>query len=238
MTLPNKFQHKIKTIIDLLLPHQCIVCSKPTFSNDLYCCELCFDQLPFQQNACSVCGQQFNAQSDTCGQCISNPPEFESCFCAFTYQNPIRELIQSFKYKQQPALATLLGRLLYQEIYDQQLELPDALIPVPMHFSRLGERGYNQAQLLATEVGKLSNIKVDNHLIKKTTITPTQASLSRKQRIRSIKGSFVATQNTPYSNVAIIDDVVTTGATISEITKILKEKGVDSIQVWAIAHTN
>lgn len=238
MTLSNKFQLRIKTIIDLLVPHHCVVCSKPVFSNNLYCCESCFDQLPFQQNACSVCGQQFNAQSDICGQCINNPPEFESCFCAFAYQSPIRELIQSFKYQQQPALATLLSRLLYQEVCDQQLELPEALIPVPMHYSRLRERGYNQAQLLATEIGKLSNIKVDNCLIKKSKITPTQASLSRKQRIRRIKGSFIANQKAPYSSVAIIDDVVTTGATISEITKILKQKGVDSIQIWAIAHTN
>lgn len=221
-----------------LLPRSCLVCSKNLYTDRESCCLPCYEKLPFQTNACNICGQQFNAPSDTCGLCIESPPIFKRCFCAFSYQPPIREIIQCFKYQQQPALAKVLAKLLFQEIFDHQLELPEVLIPVPMHKSRLQQRGYNQAQLIANELSKLTNIKVDNNLLTKQTNGPAQASLSRNQRKTAVRGSFLASSEIPYSSLAIIDDVVTTGATISEITKILQQKGVDSIQVWAIAHTN
>lgn len=236
--LISNAKHFVTSSIELLLPRSCLVCSKNLYTDRHGCCLSCYEKLPFQTNACNICGQQFNAPSDICGRCIESPPIFKRCFCAFSYQAPIREMIKSFKYQQQPALAKVLAKLLFQEIFDHQLDLPEALIPVPMHKSRLRQRGYNQAQLIANELAKLTNIKVDNSLLTKQSSGPPQASLSRNQRKTAVRGSFLASSKIPYSSVAIIDDVVTTGATISEITKILQQKGVDSIQVWAIAHTN
>lgn len=228
-----------RSCCNLLLPRSCIVCNQNlSAENSQFCCQHCYELLPFQNNACQHCGQQFAAPLDICGHCISKPPQFERCFCAFAYQDPIKELIQAFKYQQQPSLAKVLAKLLHQEVCDHQFDKPEALIPVPMHYSRLRERGYNQALLLAKELGKLTKIKVDNQILSKQKAVPAQALQNKRQRKKAVRGSFSCVTKAPYSHVAIIDDVVTTGSTISEITKILRKKGVNCIQVWAIAHTN
>lgn len=124
-----------------------------------------------------------------------------------------------------------------KELNEQLADIPEALIPVPLHLSRLRHRGFNQSKLLAIEIGKLLNVPVLSNVISKTKATKPQAEQSLKQRKNNLSGSFSLTKSVPFESVAIIDDVVTTGSTAGEIAKILKKKGVDCVAIWGVAHT-
>jgi len=235
------FLHKtngwLKAGLNTLLINHCYGC-KSALKDDTYpYCDECYAQLPFQYHNCSQCGQQLAESQDYCGTCLIQPPEFDTCFCPFEYQEPISSHICAFKYNQKPELARSLAQTLALEIQNNQLDLPELLIPVPMHTSKLRNRGYNQASLIAHHLGKLLNIKVATNIIKKHKPTTPQAELSLANRNNNLRGSFKAKQKVLHKHVAIIDDVFTTGATAKEIAKILKQNGVDYCQVWGIAHT-
>jgi len=226
-----------KTSFNWLFPKKCINCQQLNAQDHHPCCEKCYPLLPFQAHACQQCGQCLAANHDFCGRCIESPPAYDACFCPFEYQPPISDQIQHFKYHQKPELAKSLAQLMAVEINNHQIERPDILIPVPLHISRLRERGYNQSQLLSKSLGQLLDIPSDHQLIEKNKKTPPQAQLSLKERTKNIKRCFKIKKTFPMKTVAIVDDVVTTGTTVNEIAKILKKNGVDYVQVWGIAHT-
>lgn len=223
--------------ITWLVPHICISCQLNQASTNHPCCEQCYLELPFQPPSCHQCGQTFAARQETCGRCIASPPLYDRCFCPFEYEQPLNQQIRDFKYHQRPELAQSLGQLLVREIIATNQPLPELLIPVPLHLSRLRVRGYNQSLLLAKQIGKALGIAVESKAIIKSRKTAPQAELSMKLRANNLKGSFALKKAIRARSVAIIDDVVTTGSTTSEIAKILKRNGVDYVQVWGIAHT-
>jgi ComF family protein len=217
-------------------PHKCFGCKK-TISQAAAFCNACYQELPFQSRTCTQCGQTIGADSDHCGQCIIAPPYYDECFCPFEYQTPIKDLICALKYNDRAEYAKIVGRLLASEVKQNQTSLPDVIIPVPIHISRLRSRGFNQAKLIADEVGKELNIKVLNSTLTKTRATLPQAQQSLINRKKALRNCFALQKKLSAQNVAIIDDVVTTGSTVNEIAKILKKNGVDYIQVWGLAHT-
>jgi len=226
-----------KTSANWLFPKKCIVCKQAEPQDNHPCCTTCYLTLPFQTHACAQCGQRFAANSDHCGRCINKPPSFDACFCPFEYQGVIKTQIQNFKYHEQLEIAPQLAQLMEYELHTNGIELPDILIPVPLHISRLRSRGYNQSQLLANALAKRLNIPVDNNIIAKHRKTSPQAELSLKKRSNNLKSSFKIKKRCSLKSVAIIDDVVTTGSTANEIAKTLKKNGVNYIQVWGLAHT-
>lgn len=131
----------------------------------------------------------------------------------------------------------MAASLLMGELIESSFERPDALIAVPMHISRLRERGYNHSALIAQHLSKTLKIPLLTGSIGKSKPTPPQAQQSLEQRRTNLAGSFNIKKNIHAKNIAIIDDVVTTGSTAEEIAKILKINGVDYVQVWGIAHT-
>lgn len=201
-------------------------------------CHNCYESLPFQRDCCEQCGQAMHARSEVCGRCIEQPPAYDACFCAFRYEQPIDNRIRQFKYSQRPELAVSLAKLLYNELLANGIPLPDLLIPVPIHPIRLKERGFNQASELARHLSKHLQIPYTDNTLIKHHLTKTQAGLSHRQRVTNTIGSFSINMQTDVKHAAIIDDVVTTGSTASEIAKILKQNGVDYVQVWGVAHTN
>jgi len=227
--------------INWLLPRQCLNCKTSLYKEETVVCTKCYEQLPFQQNNCQVCGQCYAANSDHCGRCIAKPPSFDQCFFPFEYKSNIKELICQIKYRERPELAKLAAQLLAKEIQqyiiDHSTVLPNALIAVPMHPKRLRERGYNHSQLIAKHLSKELNIPLLNNALIKSKHTKTQASQSLKQRKKNLQGSFKVKKILMPECLAIIDDVLTTGSTAEEIAKILKKNGVNYIWVWGIAHT-
>ena len=227
----------LRKLFDWVIPAKCLKCSSALGSTRLPVCDNCYPELPFQTLSCRQCGQPFAGFSDLCGRCLANPPHFDACFCPFEYSDCIRDLIIKLKYQERPELAHKAAQLLANEVLANEIPMPELLVPVPMHIKRLRKRGFNQANLLARHLGKLLSVRVDHCFIIKSRLTPRQAGLSLKQRRRNLSGSFSARKKTAVKSAAIIDDVVTTGATAGEIAKIMKKKGVDYIQVWGVAHT-
>ena len=226
--------------LNWLIPRRCQQCDcvvEAEWRNFLVC-RSCYAQLPFQEHSCQRCGQVFAAQQDSCGRCLLSPPPFDACFCPFQYQQPISGAIQRLKYQDQPELADRLARALAFEIEQQEITKPELLIPVPVHLSRLRARGFNQSLLLTKRLSQLLNTPYSNQIIQKHRATPAQAQQTLAQRQINVRGSFKLGKLTTAKHIAIIDDVFTTGATASEITKVLKRNGVNYVQVWGLAHTN
>jgi len=223
--------------LNWLIPKRCLHCSSNLRKQNTHVCETCYPQLPFQDHYCIRCGQNFAADTDYCGHCISSPPSFDKCFCPFKYESSIKELICDFKYREQPELARAVASLLADELMDHGFERPDALIAVPMHIDRLRERGYNQSTLISKHLSRLLGVPMINGALYKSRPTTPQAKLNLKRRQKNLNDSFKLAKIIHVKSVAIIDDVVTTGATAEEIAKILKKNGVDYVQVWGVAHT-
>ena len=231
-----RFKPSAQKALNWLIPRICISCQQQQAQVDHPCCLECYASLPFQSHCCEQCGQSYSAGADYCGRCITQRPPFDACFCAFKYESPIDQQIKALKYQARPELAKSLAELLYVEIQANGLELPDVLVPVPMHTSKLRQRGYNQSLLLSKQLSKLTKIPYDRQLLRKHKATPAQAELSLKQRQTNLTGCFEFIGKAPI-HAAIVDDVYTTGATAAEIAKVLKRNGVDYIQFWGIAHT-
>lgn len=225
------------SVSNWLFPHRCLTCATAISGDRLPVCDPCYSELPFQQHCCDQCGQLLNTQQDYCGRCIKSPPPFDLCFCPFRYESPISDHIQQLKYAEQVELAKPLAKLLATEILDNDLPLPEILLPVPIHLKRLRRRGFNQSLEICKHLSRELNIPYTNQLIEKTRDTPAQAGLRRKDRRAIVRNSFRLKENFTKKSVAIIDDVFTTGSTAAEIAKILKRNGVDYVYIWGLAHT-
>ncbi len=237
-TLYNLFEQ----LFNWLVPTHCLACdqleinaNEPALETGF--CRDCYDNLPFLENTCSQCGLNFVGPSDVCGSCLTSPPSYDACFCPMEYTAPISDLICRLKYGDQPQLAARLAELMVDQITCQGIELPDAIISVPMHNSKLRKRGYNQSTELAKQISRLIDRPFINNALMKSKATSRQATQTLKQRQNNVKNSFLAHKNLGFKHIAIVDDVVTTGATVEEISKILKKNGVDYIQVWGLART-
>jgi ComF family protein len=146
-------------------------------------------------------------------------------------------LIQLLKFQGQLAAATLLGNLLQEMLTQRTAPLPEALLPVPLHPKRLAERGFNQALEIARVVSKPLAIPIIARTVQRHRPTPPQVSLNAKARRSNVRGAFRRQQLIQAKHVAIIDDVITTGSTVTEIAGVLKKAGVEEIEVWALART-
>jgi len=258
----TRFKSLAKNSLNWLVPRVCIGCKRELAQDNHPCCRSCYATLPFQSHCCDHCGQSYSGNTDYCGRCIGKPPPFDACFCPFRYEAPVDQQIKAFKYHARPELAKTLAKLLFIEIQANALEMPELLIPVPMHISKLRQRGYNQSLLLTQQLSKLMELPYDRQLLRKPKVTPAQADLTLKQRQSNLRGSFEFIEQPIKKNqfliknlifinkkraktkvrsmpkhVAIVDDVFTTGATASEIANVLKRNGVDYVQIWGIAHT-
>lgn len=135
-------------------------------------------------------------------------------------------------------IANLLGKLMVNHIIQHKLQKPDAIIPIPLHVKRLRQRGYNQALEIAKPLSKQLNIPIlTNHLVRNKHTRP-QTDCTIKERKKNISNSFTVVNPPQFQTIAIVDDVITTGATINEAAKVLKQNGVEQVFAWSCANTN
>lgn len=168
-----------------------------------------------------------------CGKCVAEPPHFDAVVAACRYTHPLAGLIQAYKYGGRlaagPALASLLaGRMAGK---------PDLIVPVPLTAQRLRERGFNQALEIARALGRRWQVPVAAELCAKTRDTVPQTRLPWKQRRKNIRGAFVVMGNPAGLHVAVVDDVLTTGATLGELARNLKRAGAATVTAYVIART-
>jgi len=229
----------LKNNLSGLFSKRCTLCLSPIEKKYLLCdrCEL---DLPSNINACLLCAIPLPKTSNpalTCGKCQKNPPHYTSSFIPKLYASPIKELISQLKFHGNLPYAPLLAQIFINAIQHRQNNLPECIIPVPLHRQRLQERGFNQALELARIVSKQLKIPLNYALCQRNIATPFQSGLSAKQRKQNLKNAFSISGAHNYKHVAIFDDVVTTGTTVNELAKQLKQSGVEIVEVWAIART-
>ncbi len=223
----------------LLLPSSCVLCDC-SVSRVISLCKSCEGDLPILVNACKTCGLPLDVENKNnivCGHCLQTSTSVDYTLCLYHYQAPLDYLITALKYKQQLSHAAILGDLLLRRLQQQITEeLPDCIIPVPLHKKRLIKRGFNQSLEIARPVAKKLNIQIDVKSVRRKKLTLAQADLSAAQRKKNVKDCFEiqSKEKMIYSHVVIIDDVVTTGSTINELAKLLKQSGVKKVGVWSL----
>lgn len=223
----------LKTAFNSILPLRCCLCMQPDQHGF---CHQCKQLLPWLGCACMKCGTTLPTEG-ICGRCQTKPVGFDSATIPFRYIDPISHQIHSLKYQRKLAVAPALGKMLATQVVKNMSRLPDALLPVPLHINRIKQRGFNQAGLIAESTGKLLGIPVDYGIISRAKDTASQTSLNQEERGKNMLNAFAVNVNGRYDAVAVIDDVITSGATIDAICTELRLNGYDNISAWAIAKT-
>jgi competence protein ComFC len=238
------------TIIDKIFPPKCLNCTNFISTNMLICHE-CWNDLTFcnKNNICAICSDSlgknltFNDKNIKCKKCYNNPPCFDKIISIFEYNKIAKELIHKFKFNDSPELVNFFSPIIRNVIENFCKEnniIFDIITDVPINFQRIIYRKYNQSSLLASKLSKNLQIPYISLLHKKTSNYKPQSSLKNKiDRENSILDSFYI--NKKYANmivdknIIIIDDVVSTGVTLNELAKILKEYGAKSVYCLVIA---
>ncbi|NQD35399.1 ComF family protein [Permianibacter sp. IMCC34836] len=225
-------------------------------------CAVCRADLPWLGHACRRCALPLPiAAGALCGPCLRRPSPVDRSLCALRYQAPVGGLVSAFKFHRDLAAGAALADLLAQTVLDQTgisqtvfrqtpmthadtdtgtdtraFSLPDAIVPVPLHPRRLRQRGYNQAAELAKPLARLLARPLLSHAVERCLDTADQIGLSALQRRRNLRKAFAVRAPLP-AHVAIVDDVLTTGATVLTLAKCLRAAGVSEITVWCLART-
>ena len=222
-------------IQDFLFPPICLLCGSPGFaSRDL--CYSCYTHLPRNTQCCFQCADFLEIATTTalCGRCLSKQPAFDRTYAPFIHQGAIRHMVTSLKFNKQHQNARLLGLLLAEHL-GPLAEMPDYIVPVPLHKTRYRQRGYNQAIEIAGVLSKQFDIPLALNQCRRYRDTPHQTQLSAKQRRKNVKNAFMLVKPIHANHVAIVDDVMTTGSTAHELAAMLKKSGVGKVDVWVCA---
>lgn len=231
-----------KQMMSRFVPHQsCILCAS-TNGGQLGLCQPCAYDLPWPTGGhCPQCGLPNGEISNTviCGRCLQNPPHFSATAFCFHYAFPIDAVIQAYKYQHRLALANFFADLLLQQL-SKSVSLKaniDLIIPMPMHTERIKARGFNQALEIARILAKSLAIPLDYTSCIRTKNNPPQASLALTDRVKNMRGVFACQQRFSGKTIVIVDDVMTTSASMNALAKTLKQAGADAVICWVIART-
>ena len=220
----------------LAWPGACVLCgagvaarqgSRPRFCTP---CEASLPRLP--ERRCEVCALPL-ASGKICGACLADAPEYDAVASSCGYAFPVDALIQRYKYGGDLTLAPALSALLI----DAAAPRVDLIVAMPLSRARLRSRGFNQAQELARHVARRLRIPLAADAVRKIADTPPQATLPWKARARNVRGAFVCDADLTGKHVAVVDDVMTTGATLNELARNLKAAGAAKVTGWIVART-
>ncbi|WDU62700.1 ComF family protein [Pseudomonas poae] len=234
--------YKHQVYIWLKNTQTCLICDEATESADCVC-NACETELPWLMEHCDVCALPLPMAGLICGQCQKQPPAFKQVIAPWTFSFPVDTLISRFKHQARWPLGHLLGRLLGHHLRhrfdNHELTRPDCLLPVPMAPRRLRERGYNQALMLARWLSHDLAIEHDEHLLLRPHETVAQQALDAKTRQRNLLGAFALAPGAPVQDrhFALVDDVLTTGATAHSLARLLMRAGARQVDVYCLART-
>ena len=229
-------------IQNLTFPRRCVLC-KARGQDNLDICFACANDLPYTKHACPSCGailpDEIIPNTKQCGACFEQNLSFQRVYAAFLYQDPIAQLLIDLKFKQKLMYAKVLGTLMadYFTQYYQKENKPQLIIPVPLHKERLQERGYNQALELARPIAKSLQIPIDKYSCVRVKPTAAQSLLPFNERQSNVRQAFAIQKPLAVKYAVIIDDIMTTGSTVKELSQVLRNAGVTKIDVWCCAKT-
>lgn len=228
---------RLKNLQHWLLPGNCPLCAaRAPRGRDL--CPDCERSLPYLSAVCRRCAAPFHhpeASGGHCGRCQKQPPAFARAEAAFEYAPPVSQLIQDLKYHRQLYNARILGQYLAAHLETRNHQLPDVMVPVPLHPARLRERGYNQALELARPLARRLQLPLKPGAVRRIRATPPQTQLPRKLREKNVRGVFRVDTDVERLRVAIVDDVMTSGHTVNALAACLRKAGAAEVVVWVVA---
>jgi len=231
--------HWLVSTLQCLYPPACLLCGAAGHRGmDL--CLGCRRDLPGNGNPCRRCALPLPlgvGADPLCGHCHGETPVFDHCYAALRYEGAVGHLVGRLKFDGKLAYGRLLSRLLRDYLETRDAPMPELLLPVPLHPYRLRQRGFNQALELAQPLGRHFHIPVDVRACARTRATRPQAELELAKRRGNLRGAFAVSKALSARHVAIVDDVVTTGSTVSALTRVLLRHGVHRVDVWALART-
>ena len=234
----------IRALLDVILPPICHICrSFIPNAGTIHICPACREKLPLVSSPlCPICGIPFTGAGGDhrCGACLTNPPHFDTARAAFLYEGPIRDLIHSFKYNQRTHLRHPLAFLTLETAREVVTDLaPQLIVPVPLHRSRIRQRGFNQAVLLGRTLSLQLNLPLLPGTLIRTRSTEPQINLSATERRVNVKGAFTVNKPDQIAGkrILLLDDVMTTGSTMNECARELKNAGAAMVIAATIART-
>ncbi|MES2819555.1 MAG: ComF family protein [Pseudomonadota bacterium] len=223
----------------------CLLCDE-TSDTALALCSQCEADLPWLGVHCAVCALplpvSLSELSLVCGGCLKQPPAFDRVTAPWRFAFPLDSLISRFKHQAKWPLGHLLGALLVRHLrhaYDEGLAPPDLLLPVPLADRRLRQRGFNQAALLARWLSRGLHLPLNETWLRRTRDTPAQQGLDAAARTRNLRRAFALAPEAAVEglHLALVDDVLTTGATAQQLARLLKRAGAARVEVYCLART-
>ncbi|UVL34348.1 ComF family protein [Pseudomonas sp. B21-041] len=219
----------------------CLLCDEPAEA-EMPICVACETDLPWLGDHCQTCALPLFAAGLTCGECLLEPPAFEQVVVPWRYGFPVDSLITRFKHNAKwpfgHLLADVLGQYL-QHRFDEGLPRPDVLLPVPLANKRLRQRGFNQAAMLARWLSQSLDLPCEERVLRRIKDTDAQQNLDAKARKGNLRNAFslIPDSDVKGRHLALIDDVLTTGATAQAIARLLMNAGAARVDVYCLART-
>lgn len=213
----------------------CLLCGERA-PGPVALCPACRQELPTPASRCRVCGVIL-PQPGICGACQNHPPSFDSTWVAFEYAQPLAWMLQRFKFEGDLAMGHVLAELLQSRFRVSPPPRPGLVLPVPLHPDRLRERGFNQALELVRPLARDEGFELHARGLERMRSTSPQAGLDAVARRKNLKQAFRLPPGSPPlpEHVAVFDDVMTTGSTVTEVARLLMRAGVRRVDVWCLA---
>ncbi len=231
----------MRRLLRLLYPPKCVFCGALTESEQFAVCQDCLPSIPHNKRACEKCGTPLDTVYGDllCTDCRKKKPAFSRAYVPFIYKDAVRTAILRFKFAGRRAGARTFAAYMLMKMRELEAARPDVITFVPMHFIRLGMRGYNQAALLAQALGKMLGVPVEATL-RKIKHTLPQSKRRGRDRLYAPRGVYALRGDAAVSGkrILLVDDVITTGATLNACTRLLKEAGAKNVEIATVATTS
>lgn len=245
----------LKTLLHLLYPPRCSFCrellsplhpgepflpfpagGERLLMGEKLLCRRCAEELPWIKRACPRCAAPLEEGEEKCLRCVGRIFSFDRCCALGVYEGKLRETVHRFKYRGEKYLAEPLGKLLAAKLAGEPwIDSAASVVPVPLHRQKLKQRGYNQAFLLAGVLGRKLHLPV-NELLERVKETKSQTGLDKRGRAANLRGAFRCREKIPPgTDILLVDDVITSGATAHEASRALKEAGAARVGLAVLA---
>jgi len=223
-----------------IIEHRCLLCDERCEGQPL--CSPCEADLPWLDGRCTVCAVPLPSRGLVCGECLKRPPSYDHVEVPWRFAFPVDALITRFKHQARWPYGRLLGERLAHHLehaFADGLPRPDLLLPVPLARRRLRQRGFNQAQMLADWLSRPLGIATDARVLDRVLDTPAQQQLDAATRRRNLRQAFAIATGADVKgrHLALVDDVLTTGATAEALARLLKRAGAERVDVYCLART-
>lgn len=234
-------RYKDQVYICLKNVQSCLLCDEPAEA-EMPICVACEAEMPWLGEHCQTCALPLPEAGLTCDGCLLEPPAYEQVAVPWRYDFPVDSLISRFKHNAKWPFGHLLADVLSQYLqhrFDEDLPRPDALLPVPLAAKRLRQRGFNQAAMLARWLSRQLDLPCEENVVHRIQDTSAQQDLDAKARKRNLRNAFALTSdaNVKGRHLALVDDVLTTGATAQALARLLMNAGAARVDVYCLART-